>query len=108
MSLKERKRSEASYFPFLFLFELFEGEDDGLRRLRRESMAEQRGGGSETGKLGEKGDIDLNQVFADNGRDLNQLFPDLSLKSLLKEIEENKREVKAFLKALEIEDEGNG
>ncbi len=71
-------------------------------------MTEQRGGGSEMGKLGQKGDIDLNQVFTDNGRDLNRLFPDLSLKNLLKEIEENKREVKDFLKALEVEDEGNG
>ncbi len=59
-------------------------------------------------KLGEKGDIDLNQVFTDNGRDLNRLFPDLSLKRFLKEIEENKREVKTFLEALEVEDEGNG
>lgn len=60
------------------------------------------------GKLGEKGDIDLNQVFTNNGRDLNQLFPDLSLKRFLKEIEGNKREVRAFLKALEVEDEGSG
>lgn len=59
-------------------------------------------------KLGEKGDIDLNQVFTDNGRDLNRLFPDLSLKRFLKEIEENKREVRTFLEALEVEDEGNG
>ncbi len=59
------------------------------------------------GKLGEKGDIDLNQVFTNNGRDLNRLFPDLSLKRFLKEIEGNKREVRAFLKALEVEDEGN-
>jgi len=58
--------------------------------------------------LGEKGDIDLNQVFTNNGRDLNRLFPDLSLKRFLKEIEENKREVRTFLKALEFEDEGNG
>lgn len=58
--------------------------------------------------LGEKGDIDLNQVFTNNGRDLNQLFPDLSLKRFLKEIEGNKREVRAFLKALEVEDEGSG
>ncbi len=60
------------------------------------------------GKLGEKGDIDLNQVFTNNGRDLNRLFPDLSLKRFLKEIEGNKREVRAFLKALEVEDEGSG
>lgn len=60
------------------------------------------------GKLGEKGDIDLNQVFTNNGRDLNQLFPDLSLKRFLKEIEGNKREVRAFLKSLEVEDEGSG
>ncbi len=59
-------------------------------------------------KLGEKGDIDLNQVFTDNGRDLNRLFPDLSFKRFLKEIEENKREVRTFLEALEVEDEGNG
>ena len=71
-------------------------------------MTEQRGGGSEMGKLEERGDIDLNQVFTDNARDLNRLFPDFSLKILLKEIEENKREVRAFLKALEVEDEGNG
>jgi len=60
------------------------------------------------GKLGEKGDIDLNQIFTSNGRDLNRLFPDLSLKRFLKEIEGNKREVRAFLKALEVEDEGSG
>ena len=60
------------------------------------------------GKLAEKGDIDLNEVFTDNGRDLNRLFPDLSLKRFLQEIEENKREVRTFLKALEVEDEGNG
>ena len=71
-------------------------------------MVEQRGGGSEMEEVGVKGDIDLDQVFTDNGRDLNRLFPDLSLKRFLKEIEENKREVRAFLKALEVEDEGNG
>jgi hypothetical protein len=60
------------------------------------------------GKFEEKGDIDLNKVFANNGRDLNRLFPDLSLKRFLEEIEGNKREVRAFLKALEVEDEGSG
>lgn len=69
-------------------------------------MAEQRDG-SEIGKFAEKEDIDLNKVFTDNRRDLNRLFPDFSLKRLLKEIEENKREVRAFLKALKVEDEGN-
>ena len=68
---------------------------------------EQRGC-SEMEKLGEKGDIDLNQVFTDDGKDLNRLFPDPSLKRFLKEIEENKREVRTFLEALEVEDEGNG
>ena len=58
-------------------------------------------------KPAEKEDIDLNQVFRDNGRDLNLLFPDLSLKSFLKEIEENKREVRTFLKTLEVEGEGD-
>ena len=58
------------------------------------------------GEYEEKGDIDLNRVFTENGRDLNRLFPDISLKKLLKEVEENKREIKTFLKALEIEDEG--
>jgi hypothetical protein len=67
-----------------------------------------KGGGPEMENLGEKGDIDLNQVFTNNGRDLNRLFSDLSLKRFLKEIEENKREVRTFLKALEFEDEGNG
>lgn len=60
------------------------------------------------GKLADKEDIDLNQVFIRNGRDLNRLFPDPSLKRLLKEIEQHKRGVRRFLKALEIEDEGNG
>lgn len=58
------------------------------------------------GEFEEKGDIDLNRVFTENGRDLNQLFPDISLKKFLKEVEENKKEIKTFLKALEIEDEG--
>jgi hypothetical protein len=58
-------------------------------------------------KPAEKEDIDLNQVFRDNGRDLNRLFPILSLKSFLKEIEENKREVRTFLKTLEVEGEGD-
>ncbi|NIS59390.1 MAG: hypothetical protein GTO13_01390 [Proteobacteria bacterium] len=60
------------------------------------------------GKLPDEGDIDLNQIFGVNGRDLNRLFPDSSLKRLLKEIEQQKREVRTFLKAMEIEDEGNG
>jgi len=60
------------------------------------------------GKLADKKDIDLNQVFIGNERDLNRLFPDPSLKRLLKEIEQHKREVRTFLKALEIEDEENG
>ena len=72
-------------------------EIDGLNWLRRESMA----------KPAEKGDINLNHVFTDNGRDLNRLFPDLSLKRFLKEIEENKEEVRTFLKALEVDDEGD-
>jgi hypothetical protein len=71
-------------------------------------MAEKRGGGLEMGKLADKKDIDLNQVFIGNERDLNRLFPDPSLKRLLKEIEQHKREVRIFLKALEIEDEENG
>jgi hypothetical protein len=62
--------------------------------------------GPEMEKPAEKGDIDLNRVFTDNDRDLNRLFPDLSLKRFLKEIDENKREVRTFLKGLEIEDEG--
>lgn len=60
------------------------------------------------GKFADKGDIDLNQVFVGNERDLNRLFPDLSLKRFLKEIEQRKREVRTFLKDLEIEDEGDG
>jgi hypothetical protein len=72
-------------------------------------VAEKRGrGGLEMGKLDDKKDIDLNQVFIGNERDLNRLFPDPSLKRLLKEIEQHKREVRTFLKALEIEDEENG
>jgi hypothetical protein len=59
-------------------------------------------------KISEAGDIDLNQVFMRNGRDLNRLFPDLSLKRFLKEIEQHKREVRMFLKSLEFEDEGSG
>jgi hypothetical protein len=66
------------------------------------------GGGLEMGKLADKEDIDLNRVFIGNGRDLNRLFPDPSIKRLLKEIEQHKREVRTFLKALEIEDEGEG
>ncbi len=60
------------------------------------------------GKFADIGDIDLNQVFVGNERDLNRLFPDLSLKRFLKEIEQRKREVRTFLKDLEIEDEGDG
>jgi hypothetical protein len=52
-------------------------------------------------KLADNGNIDLNQVFVGNDRDLNRLFPDLSLKRFLKEMEQHKREVK-------IEDEGDG
>jgi len=59
-------------------------------------------------KISEEGDIDLNQVFMRNGRDLNRLFPDLSLKRFLKEIEQHQREVRTFLKSLEFEDEGSG
>ncbi len=59
-------------------------------------------------KFADKGDIDLNQVFVGNERDLNRLFPDFSLKRFLKEIEQRKREVRTFLKDLEIEDEGDG
>lgn len=59
------------------------------------------------GKFADIGDIDLNQVFVGNERDLNRLFPDLSLKRFLKEIEQRKREVRTFLKDLEIEDEGD-
>ncbi len=59
-------------------------------------------------RIADEGDIDLNQIFRGNGRDLNRLFPDFSLKRLLKEIEHHKREVRRFLKSLEIEDEGNG
>lgn len=79
-----------------------------------ESMAVVRGRGIVGGRKGElkmgefeeKGDIDLNRVFTENARDLNQLFPDISLKKFLKEVEENKKEIKTFLKALEVEDEG--
>ena len=60
------------------------------------------------GEVEEKGDINLNRIFSDRSRDLNRLFPESSLKRFLKEIEENKREVESFLKALEVEDEGNG
>lgn len=60
------------------------------------------------GEVEEKGDINLNRIFSDRSRDLNRLFPEGSLKRFLKEIEENKREVESFLKALEVEDEGDG
>jgi hypothetical protein len=60
------------------------------------------------GKISEEGDIDLNQLFRGKGRDLNRLFPDLSLKSFLKEIEQHKKDVRTFLEGLETEDEGNG
>jgi hypothetical protein len=60
------------------------------------------------GELADKGDIDLNRVFIGNERDLNRLFPDLSLKRFLKEMEQHKREVRMFLKDLEIEDEEDG
>ena len=83
-------------------------KEDGIYAHRGEIDGGAKGGGLEMGKLAEKGDIDLNEVFTDNGRDLNRLFPDLSLKRFLQEIEENKREVRTFLKALEGEDEGNG
>ena len=59
-------------------------------------------------KLVDKGDIDLNEVFAGNGRDLNRIFPDITLKRFLKDIEQHKREVRMFLKSLEFEDEGSG
>jgi hypothetical protein len=71
-------------------------------------MAEQRGGGLKMDKVADNVDIDLNQVFVGNDRDLNRLFPDLSLKRFLKEMEQHKREVRMFLKALEIEDEEDG
>jgi hypothetical protein len=64
-------------------------------------------GGLEMGEVEEKGDINLNLIFSDRSRDLNRLFPEISLKRFLKEIEENKREVEGFLKALEVEDEGD-
>ena len=64
-----------------------------------------RKGGLEMGEFEEKGDINLNLIFADSGRDLNRLFPESSLRRLLMEIEENKRGVKSFLNALEVEDE---
>jgi hypothetical protein len=60
------------------------------------------------GKISEEGDIDLNQLFRGKGRDLNRLFPDLSLKRFLKEIEQHKKDVRTFLEGLETEDEGNG
>jgi hypothetical protein len=60
------------------------------------------------GKISEEEDIDLNQLFRGKGRDLNRLFPDLSLKSFLKEIEQHKKDVRTFLEGLETEDEGNG
>jgi hypothetical protein len=66
------------------------------------------GGELPMGKPADKGDIDLNEVFTGNGRDLNRLFPDHPMKEFLHEIGENKREVKMFLKALETEDEENG
>ena len=59
-------------------------------------------------KLVDKGDIDLNEVFVGNGRDLNRIFPDISLKRFLKDIEQHKREVRMFLKSLEFENEGSG
>ena len=59
-------------------------------------------------KIVDKGDIDLNEVFVGNGRDLNRIFPDISLKRFLKDIEQHKREVRMFLKSLEFEDEGSG
>jgi len=59
-------------------------------------------------KLVDKGNIDLNEVFVGNGRDLNRIFPDITLKRFLKDIEQHKREVRMFLKSLEFEDEGSG
>jgi hypothetical protein len=59
-------------------------------------------------KPGDGGEIDLNQVFSDDGRDLNVLFPDLPMRRFLKEIEQQRKEVRTFLSALEIEDEERG
>ena len=56
-------------------------------------------------KPDERGDIDLNQVFTGDGRDLNSLFPDPPMRRFLKEIEQQKKEVKTFLEGLEIGDE---
>ena len=80
-------------------------KEDGIFAVRSQTDGKAKEG-PEMEKPAEKGDIDLNRVFTDNDRDLNRLFPDLSLKRFLKEIDEHKREVRTFLKALEIEDEG--
>ncbi len=82
--------------------------EDGISAARGEIDGGATGGDLEMDKLADKGDIDLNQVFIGNERDLNRLFPDLSLKRFLKEMEQHKREVRIFLKALKIEDEGDG
>jgi len=59
-------------------------------------------------KPDERGDIDLNQVFTGDGRDLNSLFPDPPMRRFLKEIEQQRKEVRKFLSALEIDDEERG
>ena len=59
-------------------------------------------------KPGDGGEIDLNQVFRDDGRDLNVLFPDLPMRRFLKEIEQQRKEVRTFPSDLEIEDEERG
>jgi hypothetical protein len=80
------------------------GESKGLATGK--GIVGGRKGELEMGEFEEKGDIDLNRVFTENGRDLNQLFPDISVKKFLREVEANKKEIKTFLEALEIDDEG--
>jgi hypothetical protein len=49
--------------------------------------------------------IDLNVLFAEDGRDLNRLFPDTHFKRLLRDVKRNQRGVDRFLKGLENEDD---
>jgi len=93
------------FFAFLFIGVIAVGEIYDRRWLKGKEMAKQREGlGAE--KPEETGDVDLRQVFPESGRDLNRLFTDPSLKRFLKEVEENKREVRAFLTVLEGERNG--
>jgi hypothetical protein len=48
-------------------------------------------------------EVDLNQVFPEDGTDLNSMFPDSEMKDFLRQVKKNQRSNKRFLEGFQKE-----